>query len=95
MPQSSAVRHSGPSLSSVQHSAIAPCRLTLPYVGRRPESPQLLDGESIEPQVSEPMANGTSPAATAAPDPLDDPPVQRSLSQGLRGGPVKDALGWW
>ena len=63
-------------------------------MGRRPDNPQLLDGESIEPQVSEPMANGTSPAATAAPDPLDDPPVQRSLSQGLRGGPVKEALGW-
>ena len=29
-PQSSAVRASGPSLSSVQHSAIAPCRLTRP-----------------------------------------------------------------
>ena len=30
----------------------------------------------IEPDVSEPMANGTSPAATAAPGPDDEPPDQ-------------------
>ena len=29
-PQSSALRHIGPSLSSVQQSAMAPCRLTRP-----------------------------------------------------------------
>ena len=30
----------------------------------------------IEPDVSEPIANGTRPAATAAPEPLDEPPDQ-------------------
>ena len=60
-------RASGPSLSSVQQSAIAPCRLTRPYVGRSPVTPQKAAGERIEPQVSEPIANGTRPAATAAP----------------------------
>ncbi len=39
----------------------------------------------IDPHVSDPMANGTSPAATAAPDPEDDPPAQRPVFQGFRG----------
>jgi hypothetical protein len=30
----------------------------------------------MDPHVSLPMANGTSAAATAAPGPLDDPPLQ-------------------
>ena len=37
-------------------SAMAPWRLTLPKVGRRPVTPHLVDGETIEPQVSEPIA---------------------------------------
>src|SRR5262249_60267631 len=40
----------------------------------------------MEPPVSEPMAVRTSPAATAAPDPDDDPPVKWSRFQGLRAG---------
>ena len=48
----------------------------------------------IDPQVSEPMANGSSPAATAAPEPLDDPPVHLVVSQGFLGGPVNEAFGW-
>src|SRR5206468_2251287 len=75
-PQSSAHRHMGPSLSSVQQSAIAPCRLTRPYVGRRPESPQFVDGVMMEPEVSEPMAKATRPAAVEAPAPLELPPLQ-------------------
>ena len=37
----------------------------------------------MEPHVSDPIANGTSPAATAAPEPLDDPPVQAFAPHGL------------
>ena len=40
----------------------------------------------MEPPVSDPMAPGRKPAATAAPDPLDDPPVVWSVFQGLRAG---------
>src|SRR5438093_7466325 len=40
-------------------------------------------GQMIEPQVSEPMAKGTSAADTAAPAPDDEPHVQRSSPQGL------------
>src|SRR5436190_6505055 len=75
-PQSSAVRPSGPSLSIVHANAIAPWRLTRPYVGRRPVTPQYAAGVKIEPDVSDPIANGTRPAATAAPGPLEEPPLQ-------------------
>src|ERR1035437_8584967 len=77
-PQSSAERHIGPSLSSVQQSAIAPCRLTRPYVGRRPATPENAAGGRMEPEASEPIENPTRPAAVAAPGPEDDPPDQKS-----------------
>ena len=51
-------------------------------------------GERMEPHVSEPMANGTSPAATAEPEPLDDPPLHASRFHGFTPGPVNAALGW-
>ena len=31
----------------------------------------------MDPDVSEPSAKGTNPAATAAPEPLEEPPDQR------------------
>src|SRR6476646_9075046 len=67
--QSSADRAIGPILSNVQQSAIAPARLTLPKEGRRPVVPQTLDGETMDPNVSLPTANGTRPAATAEAEP--------------------------
>ena len=45
------------------------------------------------PQVSVPMANGTRPAATAAPEPDELPPLHCDALQGLRPGPVKLVLG--
>jgi hypothetical protein len=47
----------------------------------------------MEPDVSDPSAYGTSPAATALPDPLDDPPDHRVTSQGFFPGPNIDAAG--
>src|SRR5262245_9407799 len=73
MAASRAERHSGPSLSIDQESAMAPWRLTRPKVGRRDEQPQRSEGETIEPRVSEPMANTTPPAAVAAAEPADEP----------------------
>src|SRR6185369_4050628 len=90
-PQSSAERHMGPILSSVQESDMAPRRLTRPYVGRKPVTPQKALGVMIEPEVSEPSAKVTSPAAVATPAPLDDPPAQRVRSHGFCAGPVDDA----
>jgi len=50
----------------------------------KPEIPHSAAGWRTEPPVSEPSASGTSPAATAAAQPLDEPPGVRSGSQGLR-----------
>ncbi len=72
---------------------MAPWRETSPYVGRRPVTPQYAEGVPMDPDVSLPSAYGTRPAATAAADPLDDPPDQRSVFHGLRPGPWSDALG--
>ena len=58
-----------------------------PYVGRRPTTPQVLEGEMIEPRVSVPIAKATSPAAVAAPGPADDPLDVVSGSHGLRVDP--------
>src|ERR1017187_7895842 len=48
-------------------------------------------GQMIDPLVSEPIANGASPAATIAPEPLEEPHVQQSVFQGFRAGPVSEA----
>src|SRR3981081_1574188 len=71
--QSSLVRAISPSLSIVQASAIAPVLGTNPNVGRYPVTPQRVDGEEIDPKVSEPIAKGTHPAATAAAEPAEEP----------------------
>mgnify|MGYP003310515500 CR=1 FL=1 len=86
-------RAKGPILSSVQDKTIDPCLLTIPNVGLNPVIPQLDAGDKIEPHVSDPMAKGIIPAATADPDPLDDPPLQNDLFQGFIPGPKALALG--
>jgi hypothetical protein len=58
-----------------------------PREGFRPTSPQQAAGIRTEPPPSLPCATGTSPAATAAAAPPEDPPGVRSRSQGLRVGP--------
>src|SRR5262245_20380886 len=63
----------GPSLSIVQERAMAPVLGMNPKVGRRPVHPQTVDGEEIEPNVSDPMLNATHPAAVAEADPADEP----------------------
>src|SRR6185295_6173249 len=91
--QSSAERAMGPSLSIVHERAIAPWRETRPKVGRTPAMPQKLDGQMIEPHVSEPRAKPVSAAATAAPEPDDEPQLHLPVSQGLRAAPVAEAHG--
>src|SRR3989338_6907527 len=82
--QSSTVRAIGPILSMLHDSALAPRRLARPQVGRRPVTPQRVQGETIEPQVSVPMAKPTSPAATAAAGPAEEPLEPSSVFHGLR-----------
>ena len=48
--------------------------------------PQNAAGPRIEPPVSEPVAPCTSPAASAAPEPLLEPPGTWSRFHGLRAG---------
>src|SRR5271155_6091878 len=82
--QSSTVRQIGPSLSIVQLRAIAPVRGTKPKVGRKPVYPHRVEGEEIEPSVSEPIAKATQPAATPLAEPADDPLEPCSMFHGLR-----------
>src|SRR5437868_10001279 len=51
-----------------------------------PVMPQNEAGPRIDPPVSDPSEAGTRPAATAAPAPLDEPPVKCSRFHGLRAG---------
>jgi hypothetical protein len=45
----------------------------------------------IDPRVSKPKADGAKPVATIAPDPLDEPHVQKSGFHGFLQGPVSEA----
>ena len=53
-------------------------RLTRPTVGLSPTTPLTEAGQVIEPSVSVPTAAATSPAATAAPLPEEEPHGLRS-----------------
>ena|SRR4051795_2469710 len=83
------VRASGPTQSSEKDSGMAPCRLTRPKVGFSPTTPQIAAGWRIEPPVSEPSAPKHSRAASAAAEPLDEPPQIWAGFQGFRAIPVK------
>jgi hypothetical protein len=85
--QSSTVRPSGPGVSRDQASGMQPWRETRPHVGRWPATPHHEAGERTEPPVSSPSETEQSPAATAAPEPADEPPVSWSVFQGFRGWP--------
>src|SRR5271163_5089802 len=80
---SSTLRVIGPSLSSDQHSVIAPVRATRPYVGRNPVTPQRMLGLTMLPPVSLPIENPTSPAAVAEPGPALEPDAPSSNSHGF------------
>jgi len=57
---------------------------TSPNVGLMPTTPQNEEGTRIDPTPSVPIASGPHPAATEAAAPPLDPPLVRSLFQGLR-----------
>ena len=77
-------------MSSVLESGSTPWVLMRPTVVLRPTMPHHAAGRRTEPPVSVPMAAGARPAATATPEPLDDPPGVRCTagSHGLRGVPM-------
>src|SRR5260370_12137855 len=89
---SSTPRVMGPSLSSDQHSVIAPLRGTRPYVGRKPVTPQRMLGDTMLPPVSLPIENPTRPAPVAAPGPALDPDAPSSRSHAFLVFPPNQLL---
>src|SRR5580704_17746144 len=81
--QSSTERQMGPILSMVQLKPMAPYRLTLPYVGRRPVTPHRELGLTMEPSVSVPIENPTRPPAVTEAEPAEDPLDPVLMSHGL------------
>ena len=66
-------RAMGPILSMLQERVMQPCRLTRPKVGRSPEAPQTVQGETMLPRVSLPMEKPTRPAVVALAEPAEEP----------------------
>ena len=86
---SAAARVSGPTVSSVGDSGNTPSVGSRPIVVLWPKIPLRQAGMRTEPPVSDPMAKPHSPAATATPEPLEEPPGVRwtSRSHGFHGVP--------
>src|ERR1700761_535455 len=73
----------GPAVSCARESGTMPVLLTRPRVGLRPTTPQALDGETIDPSVSVPMASGAKPAERPAAEPELEPDGFRSSAYGF------------
>ena len=56
--------------------------------------PQKAAGPLMDPPVSDPRAPTVSPAASAAPEPLEEPPGMWSRSHGLRAGRKRCPGNW-
>src|SRR5665213_469252 len=65
-----------------------PVNGTSPHVGFSPTMPQNADGTRMDPPSSHPTAISTTPDATSAALPLEEPPVVRERSCGLSTNPV-------
>src|SRR5205807_851067 len=74
----------GPGWSMEAARGTTPSVLTRPYVGLHPAMPQYDAGRVIEPPVCEPSAPRHMPQASAAAEPLLEPPGVRSRFHGLR-----------
>ncbi len=85
------MRAIGPTWSRLGASGNTPLDFANMGVGFMPATPQNDAGRVIEPPVWLPIAPKHMPQATAAAEPLDDPPGVRSRFQGLRviGGSIQ------
>ena len=70
-------------MSSRALSCSTPARSIAPCVGLKPRIPQNDAGRIVEPAVWLPNAIGTIPSATAAAEPLEEPPGVRRGSSGF------------
>jgi hypothetical protein len=84
---SAALAVNQPAVSSDGDNGMASRMKLSPGLSRKPYKPQNEAGTRTEPPVSVPMANGTTPAATMAAEPLLDPPVRRSGKSGCGQSP--------
>src|SRR6185295_18439959 len=80
---SATLRVIGPAWSIVTSMLMMPVYGTSPCVGFIPTMPQNAPGMRIEPPWSPPIARSTSPAATRAALPDDEPPAEWPRLQGL------------
>ena len=83
---SATVRVSGPTRDQSSRPQ-APATGMRPDGGRYPTTPQQEAGTRIEPPMSEPVAHGVMPDATAAADPPLEPPTSKAGFHGLRVTP--------
>jgi hypothetical protein len=84
---SATVRVMGPTWSIDHASGTSPWRLTRPYVGLTPTTPQSAAGARMEPPVSLPVAPAVRPAARALAEPALDAPLCSDADQGLGVSP--------
>ena len=56
-----------------------------PNVGRKPDTPQVRDGDVMEPFVSDPILKPTHPAAVAEAGPADEPLAPGLCCSGIQG----------
>src|ERR1039458_5271295 len=73
----------GPGLSWLADSGTTLAAGIVPTAGFSPTTPLSDAGQVIEPSVSVPTERGDSPAATAAPEPDEEPPALRSRRYGF------------
>lgn len=64
----------GPTQSKNSDKAYTPLVSRLPCVSLRAYRPERVDGVTIDPTVSVPIARGLKPEATATAEPVEDPP---------------------
>src|SRR5262249_7575661 len=83
------VRAIGPAVSWLCASGIIPERLTKPSVGLIPTIPFAVDGQTMEPSVSVPIAAAHKFAETATPEPELEPQGLRVRLYGLRTKPPR------
>ena len=84
-------RASGPAWDSVSLTVPGQTGIA-PSVGLNPTTPQNDAGMRIEPPASVPVATGTAPDATVAPEPALEPPEFLAGFHGLRVTPVRGEL---
>src|SRR5580704_18202449 len=76
-----------PTTSRLRANGITPSTGIRPRVGRKPATPQYAAGLITDAIVCVPSASGTRPAATAAAEPLLEPPGVWPGARGLPVGP--------